>query len=138
MVAIVKRFLHFQPGVGTHFQSKVKKDQAEDIPDNGVESESVEEKQTTMYEMHRKTLSKAMLNHEIIKEMNERKMTYKFGPKLENGVTKTFDETKCEFMKHVDNLRSHETYKHENCSKACSDRGCKFVMTIDGNWKLRC
>ena len=78
MVAIVKRFLHFQPGVGTHFQSKVKKDQAEDIPDNGVESESVEEKQTTMYEMHRKTLSKAMLNHEIIKEMNERKMTYKF------------------------------------------------------------
>ena len=136
-VSNVKSFLHFQPAVGTHFHSKVKKDEEGDNLERGVESESAEDKQTTMFEMHRKTLSKALLTHEVIEEINERKMTHKFGPKLENGVHKSVQETQSEFMKHVDYLRSHETYSHESCSKGCSDRGCRWVYVIDGNWKLR-
>ena len=87
--------------------------------------------------MSRKTLSKALITHEILDEIKERKMTYMFGPKMESGERKTFEQTKSDFMKQIDQLRSHETYKHENCSKACEDRGCKFMLVLDGNWKLR-
>ena len=134
----MRRFLHFNPGVGTHFQSKVKKAATEDAHEKGVDAENAEdEKRSTMFEMHRKTLSKALFSHEIINELNDRNLTRKFGPMVENGVRKTFEDSKNDFMKHIDHLRSHETYKHENCSKGCSDRGCKYVMVIDGNWKLR-
>ena len=99
--------------------------------------EEENDRRNTMYEMHRKTLSKALLNYETVNELQERKMSYSFGPKMEYGESKSYHETQDEFMQHIDHLRSHETYKHENCSKACADRGCKFVLVIDGNWKLR-
>ena len=41
------------------------------------------DRKSTMYEMHRKTLSKALLNYETINELKERKMSYTFGPKME-------------------------------------------------------
>ena len=99
--------------------------------------EEENDRRNTMFEMHRKTLSKALLNYETVNELQERKMSYSFGPKMEYGESKSYHETQDEFMQHIDHLRSHETYKHENCSKACADRGCKFVLVIDGNWKLR-
>ena len=30
-----------------------------------------------------------------------------------------------------------EIYQHNTCSKGCRDRGCKWVIAGDGNWKLR-
>ena len=77
-----------------------------------------------MYEMHRKTLSKALLNYETINELKERKMSYTFGPKMEYGEQKSYQETQNEFMQHIDHLRSHETYK---CPETCQNEGLTFV-----------
>ena len=136
MVFIVKRFLQFHPKVGAHFETKAKSDDDDeeigkgDVPDDHV-------RRNSMFEMHRKTLSKALWNFETINELTERNMSYNFGPKVEYGERKSFEQTQEEFMQHIDRLRTYETYKHDDCSKACADRGCKFVLVVDGNWKLR-
>ena len=136
-VANIKRFLNFHPTVGAHFQSRVKIDQESEEEEKGAAGEDNHDRTTTMFEMHRKTLRKALFNYETVNELNERKLSYTFGPKVEYGERKTYEMTQKEFMEHIDDLRSHETYKHDECSKACSDRGCKSVLVIDGNWKLR-
>ena len=126
----IKRFLNFHPKVGVHFQSKVKSDEQNLEEEKGAQHEDDHDRKTTLYEMHRKTLSKALLNYETINELNERNLTLTFGPKVEYGESKTFELTQKEFFEHIDKLRSHETYKHEKCSKACEERGCKFVLVI--------
>ena len=136
-VNIIKRFLQFHPKVGAHFQSKEKSGEESDGEEIGDVQDHDHERRSTMFQMHRKTLSRALWNYEIINELTERKMSYHFGPKVEYGERKTFETTQNEFMEHIDRLRTFETYKHDDCSKACADRGCKFVLVIDGNWKLR-
>ena len=135
-VFVIKRFLHHHPKVGAHFESRAKSVE-ESVEEERGDVKDEDNRRNTMFEMHRKTLSKALWNYETINELKERNMSYTFGPKVEYGERKTFETTQNEFMEHIDRLRTFETYKHDDCSKQCADRGCKFVLVIDGNWKLR-
>ena len=133
-VASILRFLRFNPGVGNHFKRKSTKECA-----NGVDNkESKEEEMKTIYEIKRKSLSRILLKSEIIKECRERNITQEsFGPKLVNGELRSLNETMDDFMAKIDDLRKSEIYTHTDCYPQCAARGCKWVISFDGLWKLR-
>jgi hypothetical protein len=126
-VSNFKSFLKCNPDVGNHFNRKMKENDADDKDDD-----------CRMYEMKRKSLTRAFLTHEMISELQERNLNHEtFGPKISENSHITFMNSADSFMQKVDNLRKSEIYSHDKCSKACADRGCKWVMSADGNWKLR-
>ena len=154
-VSKIKTFLKFNPDVGKRFNKKVEHEpDFENIQDDNENNEEDKLNKTEpqnedkinkteendlnkMHELKRKSLQSALLNQEIQNEIRERKMIHNFGPKFENGKQKTFKTSANEFMEKIENIRKYEIYKHENCSKACSARGCKWVISVDGLWKLR-
>ena len=85
--------------------------------------------------MRRKSLKTAMYNNEITKELDERQLKEKvnFGEK-----GKSMAQSSKQFMKKIDDAVKGELYEHkqENCSKECEKRGCQWVITLDGLWKL--
>ena len=121
----IKMFLKFNPEQCKHFNKR--KIEAGDEEDECQENR--------IWEMKRKTLKLAMYNQEIKKELNDRQMIEKFnfGPR-----GKSFQESCKEFMKKVDESLKGELYEHkaENCSTECEKRGCSWVITLDGLWKL--
>ena len=122
-----KLFLKYNPQVGVHFKKKSK----------GAENELEDEDLNKMFEMKRKSLSTVLVRSEIKREVIERGLDLILGPKEQNGKNISYKDSVNEFMVQVDELRRTEVYPHENCSKACADRGCKWVLAVDGLWKLR-
>ena len=123
-----KLFLKYNPQVGVHFRKKSK----------GAENELEEDEDLNkMFEMKRKSLSTVLVRSEIKREVIERGLDLLLGPKEQNGKNISYKDSVNEFMVKVDELRRKEVYPHENCSKACADRGCKWVLAVDGLWKLR-
>ena len=148
----IKTFIKFNPEVGKRFDKKTGNEaEFENIQDENETkeevktNENIQDKNETqeknninkIHELKRKSLQSALINQEIQNELKEREMIFNFGPKFENGEQKTFKSSADEFMEHVEDLRKYEIYKHENCSKACAARGCKWVIAVDGLWKLR-
>ena len=100
--------------------------------------ESKEPLVTGMWELRKKSISQAVLIHETIKELHDRKLEdMLFGPMInEKFQKKSFKHSIDDFMTMIDNLRKEELYKHEKCSEPCKRRGCENVVTADGLWKL--
>ena len=141
-VELFQQFLRENSKIGRHFQRKPNN---EDILDDDVDVLTEEETsndnqaQTTMYELHRKNVSKALYNQWILEELKDRKKVGKilFGPKYdEDGSLKTFKVTVDEFLDNVDGWRTNELYEHESCTDSCKKRGCGRVWSMDGLWKL--
>lgn len=142
----IQQFLLFNTKVGGHFKKLQKNVEEDDLCDYEVEKdenigEQTSENTSRIWEMKRKNLSQAIINFGIDEELNERdlKISQTFGPKLspENKSKRlTYRETVEDFMKKVDEWRKEEVYAHENCSEMCAKRGCKWVVSVDGLWKL--
>ena len=128
-----QKFLKLNPAVGHRFNTKSKED-----TENLTSDDKTSDELCLMYEMKRKSLSWALLKHEMWAEMSDRNITKTtFGPKVVKGVSKTFKSTADEFMTEIDKLRQKELYPHKTCHPACEARGCKWVVAVDGLWKLR-
>ena len=141
-VELFQQFLRENSKIGRHFQRKPNN---EDILDDDVDVPTEEETsndnqaQTTMYELHRKNVFKALYNQWILEELKDRKKVGKilFGPKYDvDGSLKTFKVTVDEFLDNVDGWRTNELYEHESCTDSCKKRGCGRVWSMDGLWKL--
>lgn len=138
-----RKFLELNPDIGKRFQhGEDSKDDDEygfsDDDDNNEEYEQEIKKKSKMYEINRKTLSQAMLNHQIKSELSERGQleNTRFGPMLMNGKKISFKESRYEAMKDINEQRKSELYPHQKCYKGCEKRGCSKISTIDGLWKL--
>ena len=132
---VFKTFLHFNPEVGRRFQSKNNHDGCSD-KDEG-------EGLSQMHELGRKMLSAGFYNHQVYSEMVDRGLveTEIFGPRINPSNSRqklTYQDTLEHFMQKVDELSRNELYEHteNDCSKACKQRGCGNVATVDGLWKL--
>lgn len=148
-VKTFKNILKSNPKIGKHFNRKAKnKSETEEATfgeDDKTEAETSNNEETTnvnsesiMFEMKRKSLTQALLTFEAIKELQERKLTNDtFGPKVEDNEHITFKKSADNFMEKIENLRKFEIYEHFECSPACAERGCKWVIAVDGLWKLR-
>ena len=124
------KFLRLNPQVGRHFNKRAEED-IED-PDEEKKEEQKDEKSCLMFEMKRKSLSWALLKHEMVAEMTERNIVCEsFGPKTVRSVRKTFKETADNFMTNIDKLRQTEIYPHKKCHPACEARGCKWVIAVN-------
>ena len=141
-VELFKQFLVENSKIGRHFQRKPNN---EDIIDDDVYDPTEEETsndnhaRNTMYELHRKNVSKALYNQWILEELKDRKKVGKilFGPKHdEDENLKTYQITVDEFLDNVDEWRTNELYEHEECTGSCKKRGCGSVWSMDGLWKL--
>ena len=133
-VAAILRFLKYNPSVGNHFKRKSQ----EECASNEDDEDSKEDETKTIFEMKRKSLSRVLLKSEVIKECRERNITNEsFGPKLVQDQPRSLNATMEDFMAKVDDLRKAEIYKHPNCYPQCAARGCKWVISFDGLWKLR-
>ena len=131
-----QKFLKLNPAVGHRFKQK-SKENTENCA-QASESDNKADESCLMFEMKRKSLSWALLKHEMFAEMVDRNITKEtFGPKSIGGVSKSFKETANEFMTQIDKLRQKELYPHKTCHPACEARGCKWVIAVDGLWKLR-
>ena len=53
------------------------------------------------------------------------------------GEQKSLNQTMDDFMEKIGELRKSEIYPHPNCYPECEKRGCKWVISFDGLWKLR-
>ena len=136
-VKTFRKFLHFNPAVGHRFNRKCKEDKAP-ASDSESQSDASADELCLMYEMKRKSLGWALLKHQMLAEMIDRNSTKTtFGPKLVGGVSKSFKETANAFMTRIDKLRQKELYPHKVCHPACEARGCKWIVAVDGLWKLR-
>ena len=130
-VAIFSKFLRLNPGVGHHFNKKVEEEIEEAEEENGAKVKTADEV-CLMFEMKRKSLSWALLKHEMIAELRERNMkSESFGPKNVQSVKKSFKETADAFMTEIDKLRQTEIYPHKTCHPACEARGCKWVVAAN-------
>ena len=73
--------------------------------------------QTSMHKLHRKSLANAYYNYLVKLEMNERKISYIFGPfHTEDGNIFTFQDSIEAFLEEIDALRSNKTYAHKVCA----------------------
>ena len=73
--------------------------------------------QNTMYELHRKSVVNAYYNYLVKQELNERKQNYIFGPyRTEEGKIFSFQDSVERFLEEIDELRSKESYAHNNCA----------------------
>ena len=133
-VKTFRKFLRLNPAVGQRFNQK----SADGKISGDDKTDDAADDQCLMFEMKRKSLSWALLKHEMIAELNDRNITKEtFGPKIVDGESKPFKETADLFMTKIDKLRQKELYPHETCHPACSARGCKWIIAVDGLWKLR-
>ena len=132
-IAATQQFLKFNPSVANHFRDQAKNDNSPDIEDQ----ENEKEERKTIFEMKRKSLSRVLLKSEIIKECSERNIVESFGPKIVGGEQKSLNQTMDDFMEKIGELRKSEIYPHPNCYPECEKRGCKWVISFDGLWKLR-
>ena len=73
--------------------------------------------QKSMHELHRKSAVNAFYNCWLKEELGERNMNYRFGPyyNLDKSLVILKDSVE-KFLDEIDELRSKEIYKHENCS----------------------
>ena len=127
-VKLFKEFLGKNPKVGNHFNEKLKENNVDediDIPlsDHFNEKEAEENGyrvQNGMHELHRKSIVSTFYNCWLKEELKERSISYLFGPYYkEDSDGKhvfTFRESVEKFLEQIDDLRSQETYKHENCA----------------------
>lgn len=154
----IKSFFSLNPDKGVHFlQEKNQEDLFHADDDKEINEESPKEdkeyqeydemepgmmgntakkvKLSRIWEMKRKSLKQALYYQKIKEELKRRQLTetYVFA---ENG--KTLAGSAKEFMVKIDELSKDELYEHkeENCFRACRKRGCKWVVTVDGLWKL--
>ena len=122
------KFVRLNPQVGHHFKKRVE----EEIQNPDEDEKLKEEESTLMFEMKRKSLSWALLKHEMIAEMRDLNIECEsFGPKSTQKERKTFKQTADEFMTSIDKLRQKEIYPHEKCFPACEARGCKWVIAVN-------
>ena len=137
-VAIFQKFLRLNPKVGHHFNRQVEEECEVSGEDNEEQLQVNTEDVCLMFEMRRKSLSWALLKNEMMEELKDRNITQEtFGPKTVQNARKSFKETADEFMTEIDRLRQKELYPHKKCYPACKARGCKWVIAVDGLWKLR-
>jgi hypothetical protein len=127
-VTQLKEFIDKNPSVGNHFNAKVRETKVGDYVDvplsDDFNEKEAEEKgrsiQNGMHELNRKSVVSSFYNCWIPEEMKERNMNFMFGPyyKEEDGgkVVVTFKDSVEDFIEQIDNLRSREIYKHENCA----------------------
>ena len=73
-----KMFLRMNPNVGKQFKQKedVKEEEDDELKEDKDEPKE-EVGQNKMYQLHRKTLNQALLNHEIRSEMKENSLSDK-------------------------------------------------------------
>ena len=98
--------------------------------DGDGEDEDQAQKHYTLHDLTNKNVSSAVFEYQIEREC--RRM-------FNNNVT--FQGTKkraaCDFMEKVDKERRNTIYEHKCSTKVCEDRGCLYVTTFDGIWKIR-
>ena len=133
-----KMFLRMNPNVGNQFKQKedVKEEEDDELKED--EDEPKEEVgQNRMYQLNRKTLNQALLNHEIMSEIKENSLSerVKFGPMKVDGKHVTYKESRTNFFKEINKNRQSKLYQH-NCYPGCKKRGCERVSTFDGLWKI--
>ena len=92
-----------------------------------------------MAELHRKSLSQALFNYFVLKELKERKEISKhnFGPYFsDDGNLVTYQESVENYLEYVEKCRTGEVYTHNICTEQCKRRGCGSVWSTDGLKKL--
>ena len=124
-VQLFKEFLIKNQAVGNHFNKQMKElDSNEDLnipATNYFNQKDIEaagkQVQNTMYELHRKSVVNAYYNYLVKQELNERKQNYIFWPyRTEEGQTFSFHDSVERFLEEIDELRSKESYAHNNCA----------------------
>ena len=124
----LKDFILKNPKVGNHFNAKAKEGSDGDIVEIPLSDEFNEQEandhgkrvQNGMHELDRKSIVSSFYNFWILEELKERKIHYMFGPYHKNidgcDVLVTFRDSVEDFIEGIDNLRSEEIYKHEDCT----------------------
>ena len=137
------KFLELNPNVGKQFQRQTNDD--EEVEDNDDDDEEDRfgkgdnRSMSRMHELKKKTLSQAMVNHEIKSELleNNKVKETRLGPMKQEHKTLTFKVTAYNLMKTVNENRKTELYKHNKCHEGCRKRGCEKITVFDGNWKIQ-
>ena len=133
------RFALFHPKSMVHFEKKSIADEiVVEHDEDGNDFEDDVKSHETMsrsWEMKRKSLKQALYYHQIQKELVERNMIEK---KSFGGKGMTLAQSANNFMVEIDDMMTNELYEHlpKNCSSACEKRGCRWVIVVDGLWKL--
>ena len=147
-VQLLNLFLEKNPNIGKHFNQKISSvnlDEDLQLPlnENSNEKEGLTQGKSVfcgMAELHRKSLSQAIFNFWIFKELQERREVgkYLFGPyyKGDKEELVTYQESVEMFLVHVEDSRIKEIYPHNKCTLQCKKRGCGSVWSTDGLWKL--
>ena len=113
--------------------------------DNNIDRKKVDDDKedqqifSGMAELHRKSLSQALFNYFILKELKERKEISKhnFGPYFsDDGNLVTYQKSVENYLEYVEKCRTGEVYTHNTCTEQCKRRGCGSVWSTDGLWKL--
>ena len=124
-VKLFKEFLHKNQSIGNHFNTKIKENNSNDDIDiplsdhfNEKEAEAAgHHVQKSMHELHRKSVVSSFYNYWLNEELKERKINYLFGPyNQEDGSVFSFKDSVEKFLEEIDELRSKETYTHEDCA----------------------
>ena len=126
------------PNVGKQFKQKEDTKEEEDDESKEDKDEAKEEVgQNKMYQLNRKTINQALLNHEIKSEIKENCLLerVKFGPMKVDGKHVTFKQSRTNYFKKVNESRQSKLY-HHTCYSGCKKRGCERVSTFDGLWKI--
>ena len=112
----IQRFFNKNEKIGRHFNQKV--NLSVDNPDfvTGIEGNSTF---NGMHELHQKSLSSAVLNHEVFEELKERNKLEKitFGPKVNHDKIRiSYKESLENVLEKIDNWRTDEIYEHSVCT----------------------
>ena len=123
-----KDFIRQNPKVGNHFDAKAKEVDDGDTVEIPLSEEFNEKEayengkrvQNGMHELDRKAIVSSFFHSWIQEELKERNMNFMFGPYHKEGggqdVLVTFRDSVEDFIKKVDNFRSEEIYKHDDCT----------------------
>lgn len=102
-----------------------------DLDDEEItDTNNTSEKLFGQYDLGRKQISAATFAFLIEEELRLREQVSSYG--FEKPLKNSFEI----YMEEVDKMRSNELYPHE-CLPDCSARGCPFVTSLDGIWKIR-
>ena len=146
-VKYLNKFLSLNPEIGRHFNRTMSSRNTGLIVPNDVhEDESIDKLEnydriSSMAELGRKSLSSALLNFWIHKELQERKEVNKhfFGPYYSEDEVDgyiAYQKTVEQYLSYVEKCRISEIYEHKICTDQCKRRGCGAVWSADGLWKL--
>ena len=113
----MQKFLNKNDKIGRHFNQKINHSDDDNL--NFVTESEGNSTFNGMHELHQKSLSSAVYNHEVFEELRERDKLAKitFGPKVNHEKVRISNKESMEtILQKVDNWRTDEIYEHSVCT----------------------